>query len=93
MIIVVGRIYTHPGSRDEFLEISKASMEAAREARGCRDFVVAADPLEQERVNVYESWQDQGCLNAFRGSGPDSDINNLISNADVKEYKVDSTDA
>ena len=89
MIIVAGKIYTLPGTRDQFLELSRPSMEAARSADGCDDFVVAADPLEENRVNVYEAWQSQSLLDAFRGSGPDADIGSLISRAAVKEYVVE----
>lgn len=29
-------------------------MEVARKAASCRDFIVAADPIEDDRVNVDE---------------------------------------
>jgi len=34
------------------------------------DFVVSADPLEPDRVNVYEQWESDAELEAFRGEGP-----------------------
>jgi quinol monooxygenase YgiN len=52
MIIVSGRIYVKPGSRLVFLEGTAEAVKKARQARGCRDFVVAGDPLEADRVNV-----------------------------------------
>ncbi|MEQ8692991.1 MAG: antibiotic biosynthesis monooxygenase [Pseudomonadales bacterium] len=91
MIIVAGRIYTYPGSREQFLENSRSSISAARATEGCYDFVVAPDPLEEDRVNIYEAWVDSGALQRFRGTGPDSDITNLISRAEVKEYVVESS--
>ena len=54
MIIVSGRIYVSPGQREGFLASSRAAVTDARRAPGCRDFVVAADPIEPDRVNVYE---------------------------------------
>jgi len=54
MLIVSGRIYVRPGARQAFLASSRAAVAQAWGARGCRDFVVAADPIEIDRVNVYE---------------------------------------
>ncbi|MGH7418441.1 MAG: putative quinol monooxygenase, partial [Candidatus Rokuibacteriota bacterium] len=56
MIIVSGRIYVRPGQRDAFLAASMEAVAAARRSPGCLDFVVAADPIEPDRVNVYEQW-------------------------------------
>ena len=88
MIIVAGRLYVRPGTRPEFLARSMDAMTQARQASGCADFVVAADPLEAERVNVFEVWTDRGALEAFRGSGPDDGLSALIVRADVAEHEV-----
>ena len=56
MLIVSGRIYVRPGARQAFLASSRAAVAQAWGARGCRDFVVAADPIEIDCVNVYEEW-------------------------------------
>ena len=47
MIIVSGRIYVAPGQREAFLASSRDAVSEARRAAGCRDFVVAADPLTE----------------------------------------------
>lgn len=54
MLIVSGQLYIKPGRREEYLKLSVESVAQARQALGCRDFVVAADPLVADRVNVYE---------------------------------------
>jgi hypothetical protein len=46
MIIISGRIRVDPDRRDDCIASSRAAMVAARTAPGCRDFVVAADPLD-----------------------------------------------
>lgn len=56
------------------------------------DFVVAADPIELHRVNVYEAWNSMEDLHAFRGAGPDSGISDLIESAQVAEYAVHTAD-
>jgi quinol monooxygenase YgiN len=91
MIIVSGRIYVRPDARQEFLTSSVAAVTQARSSPGCHDFVVAADPLEPDRVNVYEEWESEEALLAFRGEGPDEDLSSSIVRADVSQHVVSSS--
>jgi quinol monooxygenase YgiN len=91
MIIVSGRIYVTPGRRDSFVATSRDAVVEARRAPGCLDFVVAADPVEPDRVNVYEQWETEAELEAFRGEGPDSDLGSDIVSADVSRHEVSSS--
>lgn len=88
MIIVSGRIYVRSGQRDLFVKSSMEAVQAARQTPGCRDFVVAPDPVEADRVNVYEEWDSAAQLQAFRGDGPGNDLMDLIVRADVTEHQV-----
>ena len=83
MIIISGRLTTRPEARDRFLAASAQAMVQARRAPGCKDFVVAADPIEPDRVNIYEEWESEESLLDFRGSGPDDDLASLIESAVV----------
>jgi quinol monooxygenase YgiN len=69
MIIVSGQVYVRPERREAFVAASMESVARARRAAGCLDFVVAADPLEPGRVNIYERWDSEAALTAFRGEG------------------------
>jgi quinol monooxygenase YgiN len=91
MIIVAGKIYVRSGARHEYLASSFEAVVQARKSSGCRDFVVAADPLENDRVNVYEEWESEAALLAFRGSGPDADLMTLIVRAEVARHVVASS--
>jgi quinol monooxygenase YgiN len=93
MIIVSGRIDIVSGQRDAFLAVSRQSMIDARHAPGCRDFVVAADPIEPDRVNVYEEWDSADQLEAFRGAGPGADLGKLIERANVRRHTIASSGA
>jgi quinol monooxygenase YgiN len=93
MIIVSGRIYVHSGMREAFLRGSASAMAAARRTAGCLDFVVAADPIDEKRVNVYEEWESWEALTSFRASGPGDDLSSKIFKAEVREYSVHSKDA
>ena len=88
MIIVAGKLYVRPGTHPEFLARSADAMAQARRAAGCEDFVVAADPIEDDRVNVFEAWTTRAELEAFRGSEPDDGLGALIVRAAVAEYEV-----
>jgi quinol monooxygenase YgiN len=91
VIIVSGRIYLAPGTRSDFLADSHLAMRMARRAPGCRDFVVAADTLEAERVNVYEEWDSAEELEAFRGEGTPDAMAADIVRADVARHLVASS--
>ena len=88
MIIVSGRIYVRPGTRQDFLARSAATVVQARRADGCLDFVVAGDPVESDRVNVYEEWESEESLLRFRGDGPGEDLSSSIVRAKVARHTV-----
>lgn len=88
MIIVSGKIFVASGMSTLFVEKSLDAVKAARVAKGCLDFVVAVDPIEYDRVNVYEKWESEDALDAFRGSGPASDISSLIRDAQVSQHRI-----
>ncbi len=91
MIIVSGSIFVKAGERDRFLAFSKSSMSQARSTPGCKDFIVAADPIDPHRVNVYEAWESEAQLLAFRGNGPDDGLHSLIERAHVLRHVVASS--
>ena len=91
MIIVSGRLYVRPERRDSFLLASREAIKLARRRAGCLDFVVAADPIEPDRVNVYEQWVSAAALTAFRGEGPSSDLTSEILRADVQRHHVSTS--
>ena len=91
MIIVSGWLYVSPSRRVGFLASARDAVVAARSAPGCRDFVVAADPIEVDRVNVYEEWESAGELEAFRGAGPGPQLTAAILRAQVRRHLVASS--
>jgi len=66
-------------------------MLLARKTPGCLDFVVAADPIEEGRVNVDESWSSEAELKAFLGSGANDSLNELIVRAEVVQRVIDGS--
>ena len=62
----------------------------ARAAPGCLDFTISADLLDAGRINVFERWESQAAVEAFRGSGPSDEQGAAVLDASVAEYDVDS---
>ncbi|MGH3585332.1 MAG: putative quinol monooxygenase [Pseudonocardia sp.] len=62
----------------------------ARSAPGCLDFSITADTVEPARINIFERWESEDELLAFRGSGPSPDTAARILDADVKRYVIAS---
>lgn len=91
MIIVSGSIYVDEGERERYLEQSREVVLAARRAEGCLDFHLSADPIEPDRINVYEQWTSVAAVEAFRGSGPSDDQAAAVTRASVAQHEVAST--
>ena len=88
MLIVSGRLYLKLGTREPFLASCEASMRLARQTAGCLDFAVSADPLEPDRVNVYEAWTDAESLASFRAANGDGALFSLIERFEVERHEV-----
>lgn len=89
-IIVAGKLKLKPGSRDEFIEKSCEAILKARELDACEDFSVSPDPIDENRVNIFEKWIARGPLDEFRNSGPGNDSLSLVESFDVNEYEVNT---
>ncbi|WP_458329367.1 putative quinol monooxygenase [Micromonospora soli] len=93
MIIVAGTLYVDPAERDAYLASCVEAVRAARLAPGCVDFAVSPDLVEPGRVNVYERWESDEQLLAFRGSGPDAEQQAAIRGAEVHRFRISGVEA
>lgn len=91
MVIVAGHLTVEPAQRDAYVTGCVDVVRQARGAPGCLDFVISADLVEPGRVNVYERWESQGAVEAFRGSGPSDEQGAAMLSASVSEYDVADT--
>lgn len=91
MIIVSGFLLVDPAVRDAYVEGCKPVVQAARAAAGCLDFHISGDPIEADRVNVYERWDSTSSVEAFRANGPTDEQVAEIIRADVREYGIASS--
>jgi quinol monooxygenase YgiN len=93
VLIIAGYLVVDAEDRDAFVAEGVEAVSAARGAPGCLDFSITADTLDPQRVNIFERWETEEELLAFRGSGPDSGTAARILGADVKRYVIASVGA
>lgn len=92
MLIIAGHLTSEPTDRDAFVAEGAKVVSMARSAPGCLDFSITADTVDPARINIFERWESEDELLAFRGSGPDSDTAVRILGADVRRYVIASVE-
>jgi quinol monooxygenase YgiN len=55
---------------------------------GCLDFAITADLVDPGRIDIFERWETQAAVEAFRGGGPSDEQSAAILSASVAEYDV-----
>ena len=88
MVIVGGHLIVEPQQRDNYLESCRPAVAQARQAPGCLDFAVTADLIDPGRVDIFERWESQAAVDAFRGGGPSGELLDAVISATVIEYDV-----
>jgi quinol monooxygenase YgiN len=88
MVIVAGHVVVNPQERDDYLSGCVDVVRQARRTAGCLDFALSADPVDPGRVNIFERWESQAAVDAFRGNGPSDEQGAAIRAASVAEYDV-----
>jgi quinol monooxygenase YgiN len=100
MIIIAGRLYVRAEEREAYLAATADVASQARAIPGCLDFVQAADPLEPDRINIFEQWESDELLLQFR-SGALSEPTVIadpvpvpeIRDAAVRKYRISAIEA
>ena len=90
MLIIAGYLVLSPADRDAYVADCVRTVEGALAAPGCLDFSITADSVDAARIRIFERWEDEETLLAFRGSGPSDDQQAAIVDADVKRYSISS---
>jgi quinol monooxygenase YgiN len=75
VIIVNGTFEVDPAERDAFLTERLPRMRSSRAEAGCLEYTFAADPLQDDRVVLFERWESQAHLDAhLAGPSPATQI-------------------
>jgi quinol monooxygenase YgiN len=63
-------------------------VEKARGTADCLDFAITADLIDAGRVNIFERWESQAGVKAFRRSAPRNKQGAAMLSASVAEYDI-----
>lgn len=88
MIIVAGYLIVDPNQRVTYLERAADVVTAARAAKGCLEFIQVSDPVESDRIVVFERWESDEDLHAFRGAAEGVEGAPQLLGAEVVKYRI-----
>jgi quinol monooxygenase YgiN len=88
MLAIAGHLYVKKSERDKFVEGHRAVIAKARKAEGCLDLAISADMIEDNRVNMFELWESQEKLDAWRKVAPAPDVQAEIEGGNVQLHVI-----
>jgi quinol monooxygenase YgiN len=65
-VIIAGSLYVRPEDRDPWVAAHHSIIRQARSEAGCIDLYLSADPVEHDRINLFEQWESDEQLEAWR---------------------------
>jgi quinol monooxygenase YgiN len=88
MLIIAGYLEIDANRRDDYVAAHRDLLQRGRQAPGCLDLAISADPLNPARVNNLERWASREQLDAWRevAAAPETEIS--IIGGDMMEYTV-----
>lgn len=93
VIIISGHLLVDPAQRGSYLGATAGVAPQARAAAGCLEFVQVADPVEADRIVVYERWESDADLEAFRGAGASVEGTPELLGAEVAKYRISAVES
>jgi len=87
MLIIAGHATMAETDRDAYVAAFRELVQRCRNAPGCLDVAVSADPLDAGRVNVFERWEAQEALDAWRAIADAPDLG-IPFDAEVQLFTV-----
>ncbi|SDT08826.1 putative quinol monooxygenase [Microlunatus soli] len=88
MWIIAGHARVAAERRDDYVAAHVDLVRRAREAPGCLDVAITADPADQGRVNVFERWDSWDSLEAWRTVAHAPETGIALDEVAVKAYEV-----
>jgi quinol monooxygenase YgiN len=87
MIIVSGTFEVDPTQRERFLAERRERMRTSRAEAGCFEYTFSADPLDADRVLLFERWASQDALDAHLAA-PSSEFEVAAIRSSITLYDV-----
>lgn len=93
MLIIAGHILAGPGARESFLEAVQPMVSATLNERGCREYCFTADPNSDDRIMLYELWDDEASLAGHFASDHMAEWMRArttldVTSSDIKKYTI-----
>ncbi len=91
MLIIAGSITT--GSRDAFLTAVAPMVAATHTEAGCREYAFSPDPDNDDRILLFELWDDQEALDAHFATEHMAEFQRAmagieVAGMDIKKYTI-----
>jgi quinol monooxygenase YgiN len=90
MIIIAGYSRSTKDKRDAVVEAFADMVGRARKQDGCLDLSISSDPVDPERINVFECWRDQQSWRAWRKIAKPPRV--ALRDAHVSLYRSDKAE-
>ncbi|MCZ7415002.1 MULTISPECIES: putative quinol monooxygenase [unclassified Streptomyces] len=87
-VIIAGWLDVAPQERDRLVEAHRELVVAGRGQPGCLDLAISADPTAPGRVRLFEHWESQETLDAWRAVAPQPSVPVEIGHAEVFKHEV-----
>ena len=93
MLIVAGSFIAEPGERDAFLTAVQPMVSATLEEAGCQDYTFSPDPNDDNRIMLFELWDDQAALDGHFASAHMAEWRAVsatlkVASANVEKYII-----
>ena len=90
MLIVCGTVSVEQGRREAYLEEYLPRVESVRQEPGCVEYGMSPDPLDANRLRVFEQWASAEDLDRHLGS-PRAHPAVPVVGADIVVYEATET--
>ena len=89
MLIIAGHLDLDPTQRSDYITAHADLVARARAAEGCLDLAISADPVLAARVNLFERWESEDHLAAWREVADPPRLDVTYLDGDVQKYSID----
>ena len=89
MSIIAGHSLVDASQRDAYVEAYRGLVMRARAAPGCLDVAITADTADAGRVNMYERWDGEDTLAAFRAVADPPQLDIEMRDMQVSKFSID----
>ncbi|MDF5754414.1 antibiotic biosynthesis monooxygenase family protein [Spongiactinospora sp. TRM90649] len=90
-VIVAGSVHVDPEDRERFVEAHRIIVERARAYPGCIDVAISPDPTDAGRVNIFEYFESEETLNAWRAIAPPPSASIAFKDDQVFKHAISRT--